>query len=106
MDIIYKVVQLYRRSQVEQLSNVVFNVHWSATATQTDQNGIQYTATVVHSSPVELNSQSNFLPFDSLTEEIVLSWIMPNIDTTEIQESLQQELNAQINPPVLAGLPW
>lgn len=44
--------------------------------------------------------QENFIPFESVTPEIVNGWISTSINKQEIENKCLQEFNLQANPPV------
>lgn len=55
----------------------------------------------------------DFIPFDNLTEEIVLNWVKTKLGDTEIsriqseaQSRLQERIDREANPEFLQGLPW
>lgn len=55
----------------------------------------------------------NFIPFEELTQEIVLGWVQTELGESHITEiqtqmstRLQQRLDEKNNPPFLQGLPW
>jgi hypothetical protein len=49
-----------------------------------------------------------FIPYNSLTQDQVLSWVWENgVDKEETEAALQQQLDIQINPPlIIPPLPW
>jgi len=49
-----------------------------------------------------------FTPYDDLTQEQVLGWCYANgVDKTAIEANVTQQINDQINPPVVTlPLPW
>jgi hypothetical protein len=49
-----------------------------------------------------------FTPYDQLTQEQVLGWIWDNgVDKDATEAAVQQQLDNQINPPVVTPpLPW
>ena len=50
----------------------------------------------------------DFIPYENLTEEIVLSWVYQygGIDKIEIETKLQNSVDEQKNPSTTEGLPW
>ncbi len=55
--------------QAEGETNVVYNVHWVVTGTEED-----YSATSIGTQVVPLNPEADFIPFEDLTNEIVVGW--------------------------------
>jgi hypothetical protein len=55
----------------------------------------------------------NFVPYEELTQEIVLGWIQNELGQTKIDEitssmqtRLQERIDREKNPPFKTGLPW
>jgi hypothetical protein len=95
----------YPRSQGN--ADVVINVHWSCNGTQ-EQDEIVYNASVYSTCAVAYSGSEPFVPYDQLTEQTVLGWIWANgVDQAATEAAVQQQLNNQINPPVVTPpLPW
>lgn len=47
-----------------------------------------------------------FVPFDSLTEEIVIGWVQASLDTVAIEAKLDADLAEQQSPTILYGKPF
>jgi hypothetical protein len=79
-------------------------VHWRADATDGEHSAGIYGAEGFDPDP----TAPGFIPFESLTEAKVLSWLLPRGDFArgEKEAHLLAQIEAQKNPPVLAGLPW
>jgi len=84
-------------------TDVVFNVHWTCSGTE----GI-YNASVYSTCAVPAPTGSAFTPYANLTQEQVLGWIWADgVDKAVTEAAVQQQLNNQINPPVVTPpLPW
>lgn len=87
----------------------VIVAHWDCVAT--DENGV--TARNYGSEHFSPDPESpDFIPYEDLTEEIVLNWIKPKIaeDDITLQErvesNLQKRINNIVNPSKESGLPW
>lgn len=44
--------------------------------------------------------------FDSLTEEIVLSWVFAKVDKANVEAQLEAVIAEMKAPTVVAGMPW
>jgi hypothetical protein len=88
-------------------TDVVFNVHWTCSGTQTT-DGKDYAASVYSTCSVPAPSGSNFTPYAQLTQEQVLGWVWANgVDKEVTETAVQQQIDNQINPPVVTPkLPW
>jgi hypothetical protein len=84
------------------LTDVVITADWRCNGTQD-----QYSGTCYGSASFAPPSGS-FTPYEDLTEAQVLSWCFANgVDKTAIEANVTQQINDQINPPIIAPpLPW
>ena len=89
----------------ESQTNVVFNAHWVAQAT--DPTG-KYTASIYGACPLTYVAGSSFIAFDSLTEQQVLNWIYgAGVNQAVVQISLDKQIDSLVNPVVInPKLPW
>ena len=84
------------------LTDVVITADWRCNGTQD-----QYSGTCYGSCSFAPPSGS-FTPYEDLTEQQVLDWCYASgVDKTAIEANVTQQINDQINPPVIAPpLPW
>jgi hypothetical protein len=87
-------------------TDYVVQTYW--TKTGTDENG--NTGTFSGATPLDPNpEQTDFIPYDQLTQEIVLSWIQPVV-TGFYEEHVNQQIAKQIadkvDPVTEPTLPW
>ena len=84
-------------------TDVVFNVHWTCSGTDGT-----YNASVYSTCAVPAPSGSAFISYADLTQDQVLGWVWANgVDKAATEAAVQQQLNNQINPPVVTPpLPW
>ena len=84
--------------------NYVVNALWEVTGVDGT-----YTATIQGSTPFNSADQVGaFIPYDQLTEAIVVGWI-PAGAITSAQDTVQGQINSLITPPVSPAntpLPW
>ena len=84
--------------------NYVVNVIWEVT-------GVDGTNTAFIQSNTQFNSADQvgaFIPYDQLTEAIVIGWISAQ-DISNAQSCVQGQINSMITPPVSPAntpLPW
>ena len=85
--------------------NVVFLVHWQLYGTSGS-----YQSSVIGTQAVSYESGSTFIPFNELTYDTVYNWMTASMGIEKMQEyeaSVAQQINNQINPPVLIEqAPW
>lgn len=78
------------------LNNIVSSIPWKLVATVSeDKPYIAFYSTVTNLSKP---SDDNFVPFEQLTEDDVISWISSVENIEQIKEYLHGEIDSQINP--------
>lgn len=88
--------------QEEGKTDVVFTVHWTCAGTQDTFSASVYNTCAVPA------PEGTFTPYADLTQDQVLGWIWANgVDKAATEAAVQQQIDAQINPPVVTPpLPW
>jgi len=87
--------------------NYVVNAYWRLTGVDG-----QYTAYIESSSQFDSQQESNFIPYDQLTNDIVVGWIQNALGVNGVfnwEACVQERINSMINPPVspqITPLPW
>jgi hypothetical protein len=83
-------------------SDVVITADWRCNGSQDNYSGTCY-GSCSFAPP-----SGEFTPFPDLTQEQVLNWCFANgVDKTAIEANVTQQINDQINPPIIAPpLPW
>jgi hypothetical protein len=82
--------------QEEGQTDVVYNVHWIVTGVDGD-----YSATNIGTQVVPLSEGGAFIPFEDLTNEIVVGWTkaaMGEDQVDQIETSIVSQIEALINP--------
>jgi hypothetical protein len=84
------------------LTDVVITADWRCNGSQDNYSGTCY------GSASFAPPSGSFTPYDQLTEQQVLDWCFANgVDKTAIEANVTQQINDQINPPIIAPpLPW
>jgi hypothetical protein len=84
------------------LTDVVITADWRCNGTQDQYSGTCY-GSCSFAPP-----SGEFTPYPDLTQEQVLGWCFTNgVDQKAIEANVTQQINDQINPPVIAPpLPW
>jgi hypothetical protein len=78
---------------------VIYEVHWTAIK----QDG-EFTASSYGT--VGLEQGDTVIPFASLTEEVVKTWLAEKLDLEAMEASLDAQIESQKNPVTLSGKPW
>jgi len=82
--------------QEEGQTDVVYNVHWTVTGVDGD-----YSVTNIGTQVVPLSEGGTFIPFEDLTNEVVVEWTkeaMGEEQVTSIEASIAGQIEALINP--------
>ena len=89
-------------STTETNPDTVITAHWSCNGTDGTYNASIY-STCSFSAP-----EGTFTPYAELTQEQVLGWCWANgVDQTATEAAVEQQIQNQINPPVVTPpLPW
>lgn len=102
----WKVESVMTRTEGDNV-NAVVQTYWSKTGTDEDGD----TATFSGGTPFTAADvpAGEFIPFEDLTEEIVLEWIkaaQTDFAEKHVNESIQKGLKEKKNPFVNKALPW
>jgi len=104
---------VWQISQMERTldNNGVIVAHWRANASETVGEGddaVTYSATNYGTAGFTPDpSSSDYVPYDSITEELALGWCWANgVDKDTIEASLQANIDLQKNPTQALGVPW
>lgn len=79
------------------LEKVAYNVHWSYFATEGEHN-----ASMIGVQSVGEPNPDNFVPFDQLTEEQVVSWITASMDVEQMQANLDKQIEDLVAPKMVS----
>ena len=99
---------MFRIQQLERQVNdgLVITVHWDAIKSADGHTARVYGS---YALPAKDPSDSSFIPFDQLTEDVVLGWLeaaMGEETVAQLEASLDSQLDSLINPVVDSGIPW
>jgi len=96
------IMQLDTKPQEQGLQDVVSVVHWRRNV----QDG-QYIAESYGTMACETPSSTDFTAYPDLTQEQVEGWLEAGLDVVAIDNSLQEQIESQKNPPIVVlPLPW
>tara|TARA_R110000764_G_scaffold12148_2_gene35902 strand:+ start:46 stop:405 length:360 start_codon:yes stop_codon:yes gene_type:complete len=89
--------------QEEGETDVVYNVHWIVTgiSDQLDPEGNPYSTTNIGTQIVPLDPGTPFVPFEDLTNEIVVEWTqdaMGEEQVADIETNISSSIELLINP--------
>ncbi len=99
---IWSVYQLDTAPMEGNLQDVVIVVHYGRTAVDGE-----YTAYSYGTMGCQTPSETDFTAYPDLTFEQVCGWLDSGLDVPAIDAGLQQNIDNQINPPVIVlPIPW
>jgi len=84
----------------------VTTAHWRVSKTDGDASGIVY-GTI--SLPHKDHNDPTFIPYDQLTEAIVIDWVKEEMGANQVsayEAAVQGQIDAQVNPSTASGTPW
>lgn len=79
---------------VDDDENVVYMVHWSLIATSEDG---EHTVSNIGTHGVEYDAD-NFVPYEDLTEEMVIGWLEAGLDVDSMKAGLDAQIEKLITP--------
>ena len=93
-------------TNVGSMQNYVVQTYWTKTGTDENGNtGVFGGATPLTPDP----TQSDYVPYDQLTQAIVLSWIQPLVTGAyeqHVDEVIAAQIAEKVSPVVQEPLPW
>ena len=83
----------------------VINVAWGCTASAPGVQGAFYGGQDTYPNNP---SEPGFIPYDQLTQEIVLGWVYAGLGDQKavIEATLTAKVEKQLNPTTANGVPW
>jgi hypothetical protein len=108
--ITWKIADLVRKPTAGSLTDVVTTAHWRCEGSHESENGAVTTA--AHYGTVDFqepDQDGDFAPFSELTESTVIEWVKSALGAEAVaarETAIANNIQEQLNPPVLTGLPW
>ena len=105
-------ISTLERGLLGDLAGGVIVAHWRVTAEQTEGTGddaVTYTATSYGTQGFTPDpSAEGYIAYDDLTESDVLGWVWGQSENwqTNVEDSLQAQIDGQITPATADGVPW
>ena len=94
---------LWTISQMDRLTSdgFVVVVHYNVSAVDGD-----YQASTYGTTSYTQKEGSTFVPYASLTKEVVVGWVQAALGKDVVEASLQSQINSLKAPVQQSGLPW
>ena len=84
------------------LTDVVKTIHWRFVGANET-----HTAEIYSTIPLEAPESENFTAFESLTKEQVEAWLESKLNRSDLENSINQQLERLANPPIVSkSVPW
>ena len=105
-------ISTLERDLLGDLAGGVIVAHWRVTAEQTQGSGddaVTYTVTSYGTQGFTPDpSSEGYIAYDDLTESDVLEWVWAQSDDwqSNMEASLQANIDGQITPSTADGVPW
>ena len=80
----------------------VVTAHWDCTLLEGEYNARRYGSCSFQPDA----TSEGYVPFEDLTEEMVIGWVQATLDVEQMEASLLAQIEAQKNPATLKGLAW
>ena len=77
-------------------------IHYGITVVDGEYSASSYGTVSVTPDP----SDAGFVPFDSLTSDVVEGWVANALDVAAIEAQLQANIEEQKAPSSVSGMPW
>jgi hypothetical protein len=94
----WTIAQLERNAD----DNGVVTAHWRVSAEDGEYTASSYGTCSWTPEP----STEGFVPFENLTEAMVIEWVKDSLDVDAIEAGLTAQIEEQKAPKVIAGTPW
>ena len=80
----------------------VVTAHWDCTLLEGEYSARRYGSCSFQPDA----TSEGYVPFEDLTEEMVIGWVQATLDVEAMEASLLAQIEEQKNPKTLKGLAW
>jgi hypothetical protein len=99
----WNIIALDTIPSLDTFTNVVSVIHCEKLATSEDGFNARWYGTV----SVEAPHPASFIPYEDITEQMVIDWISESPSTQSVDDILVDQIDNQRNPPLVKlPLPW
>lgn len=92
---------------------VIYTIHYTFNATDPDAETVSpmagglsnVSASTMGAIGVEYNPESEFIAYDDLTKEIIVSWLEAELNVDEMKSSLDAQIEEKKNPTEVTLIP-
>lgn len=86
-------------------NGTVYKVFWVLDGIL-EENGQKYQARQSGNTGLQTDNLSSFIPYEELTEAVVVSWLEETLDVDGLKATLTLDLENQRSPKTAEGIPW
>ena len=108
MAVTWDVIQLDSTKTVGSLSDVITNVHWTASDSET-VSGVKHSGSTYGAVSLADADSSSFIAYESVTKANAIAWVKAAIGSDEVT-AIETRIAAQITesktPSKTFGVPW
>jgi hypothetical protein len=80
----------------------VVTAHWDCTLSEGEYSARRYGSCSFQPDA----TSDDYIPFEDLTEEIVLGWVKAEVGEEDVEASITAQIEEKKNPAILKGFPW
>jgi hypothetical protein len=85
---------------LDNFKDVIFMINWKYNASYVDPISEEiYKCETSRMTQVSTNDITDFVPYDQLTQQMVIDWISAEENVSVMQQEMIDDINKQINPP-------
>lgn len=81
-----------------ELEKVVKTVHWRYRGVDDSDSNLTYELYGAY--PIEMYNFTQFTPYENLTEENVIGWLISKLDVTSLEKTISDNIELLRNPPI------
>lgn len=99
----WDIISIEVKPSLDDLTNVVSIVKWTYNGTSSDN----VTGNVTGETTIPTPQGDNFISYDALTKEIVITWLENILNVSDLQLRVDTQIDFIKNPPTITlPLPW
>jgi hypothetical protein len=99
----WRINKIHVKPLLNGLTNVIHTVDWDYIGIDENDNTASIRMPMVLPEPLEVN----FIPYNDITEEMVISWLESISNIEELQQDIIDKIEIIKNPPIIElPFPW
>jgi hypothetical protein len=99
----WNINRIYTKPLLNGLTNVIHTIDWSYIGTDENNNRAHMQMPTL----LPESSEENFIPYDNITEEMVISWLESILNVEDLQQEIINKIENIKNPPIIElPFPW